>query len=258
MRVMTCIKFVPDPAEPVDFSEDGTLDRAGSGVPSQLDEFAVEQSLRLAATMPDTETVAVTIGPEPAGSALRKALQMGVAEAVQLTDAALAGSDAFATAKALAAVARRLGDVSLIVCGMSSPDAEMGVVPALVAAELGWPLLSQAAAVAVGGEAATITRVDEVGVREATAPLPAVVSVTDQSGEPRYPSFKDVLAAKKKKIEQLTLDDLDLARDAVGAASARVEVMGVSRNPERAAGRSVVDTDGSSVTDLVAFLTSAK
>lgn len=254
MTIMTCIKYVPDPAEPAEFEPDATLSRSGEGQASQLDEYAVEQSLVLAEAW-GTGTVAVTVGPEPGEQALRKALQMGIGEAILVSDPAIAGSDVFATARILAAAAGSIEGVELIVCGMSSTDAEMGVMAALLAAELGWPLLSYAANVTAGDGELGITRVDETGSRTVTAQLPAVLSVTDQSGEPRYPSFKDVLAAKRKKVATLALGDLWLPPDEVGAGAARVEVLGVARTAERSAGRTIQDRGGDSVAHLIEYLT---
>lgn len=254
MKIMTCMKFVPDPTEPAAFGPDATIVRTANGQPSQLDEYAVEQSLVLAGEL-DAPTVAVSVGPELAEQALRKALQMGAAEAVLVADPAIAGSDAFATAKVLAGIARTIEGVGLIVCGMSSTDGEMGVIPALLAAELGWPLLSHASQVHTDGDVLTITRLDETGSRTVTAPMPAVLSVTDQSGEPRYPSFRDVMAAKKKTVTTLALTDLGIPAAEAGAAAARLEVIQVTRNPERAAGRTITDHDGDSVAELVAYLT---
>lgn len=253
MRIMTCVKYVPDPTEPAAFTVDSRIDRSVGGQLSELDEYAVGRTLQLASELA-AGSVAVSMGPEEADGALRRALQLGVGEAVLIADPALAGSDVFATARVLAAAARSL-DVELIVCGMSSTDAGTGVVPALLAAELGWPLLSHASAVEAAGDGLRITRLDEAGSRQASAGLPAVVSVTDQSGEPPYPSFKDVLAAKRKQVAIRSLTDLGIDPDGVGSAAARVVIDEVVRSPERPAGRILTDTDGDSVAELAAFLT---
>ena len=257
MRILTCIKFVPDPAGDVSFDADRRIVRDDAGIASELDEYAVEQALRLRDALPDATVTALTIGPTCAEGALRKALQMGATEAVLVSDPAVAGSDVFATASAIAAAAATLGDIGAVVCGMSSPDAEMGVLPALVARELGWPLLSLAAEVTASGDVVQIVRHDEHGRCEARATLPAVVSVTDQSGEPRYPTFKDVLAAKRRSIVTWTLADLGVAEASLGTAAARVELLSIDRNPERARGRTIVDDAGSSVDEVVAFLAAA-
>jgi electron transfer flavoprotein beta subunit len=199
----------------------------------------------------------LSVGPADAETALRKALQMGADEAVLVSDDAIAGSDVFGTAAVLVAAAAHLDEVGLVMCGMSSTDAGVGALPALLAEALGWPLLSNAASVSVEGGRAQIVRTDETGTRVVEAALPAVVSVTDQSGEPRYPSFKDVLAAKKKRVVTLGLAELGVEESAVGSGAARVQVTAVVRNPERATGRVIVDVDGSSVDEIVEFLASA-
>jgi electron transfer flavoprotein beta subunit len=258
MRILALVKYVPDAGDEVGFEPDFSLARSGpSSRLSELDEYAVEQALQLRAALPDARVTVLSVGPAEADSALRKALQMGADDAVLVTDEAIAGSDVFGTATVLTAAIRSLSDIDLVVCGMSSTDAGLGVLPALLADALARPLLSHAASVTVDGDLLRITRVDETGSRVVEAAMPAVVSVTDQSGEPRYPSFKDVLAAKKKSVTTLTLTDLGIEPSAVGASAARVEVVAVERNPERAAGRVIVDVAGSSVEDIVEFLAAA-
>jgi electron transfer flavoprotein beta subunit len=258
MRILALVKYVPDSGDEVGFETDFSLARTGpSSRLSELDEYAVEQALQLRAELPGASVTVVSVGPVEAESALRKALQMGANDAVLVSDEAIAGSDVFGTAAVLNAAIRGLDDVGLVVAGMSSTDAGVGVLPALLAESLSWPLLSQAAEVSVEAGVVRITRVDETGSRVAEAALPAVVSVTDQSGEPRYPSFKDVLAAKKKSVSTLGLTDIGLAAELVGAAAARVEVVAVERNPDRAAGRVIVDVDGSSVDEIIEFLAAA-
>jgi electron transfer flavoprotein beta subunit len=258
MKILVCVKYVPDATDEVSFEEDQTLARTGgSGRLSELDEYAVEQALQLRAELADATVTVLTVGSDDAEIALRKALQMGANDAVLVTDPAIAGSDVFGTATVLASAARSVGEVGLVMCGMSSTDAGIGVLPALLADALGWPLLSQAAALTVDGQSLQIDRVDETGSRTIIAGLPAVVSVTDQSGEPRYPSFKDVLAAKKKQVTKMALADLGVSPDSVGLAAARVEVIATVRNPDRAAGRVIVDDNGSSVDEIVKFLVDA-
>lgn len=255
-RILTCVKFVPDAADEITFAPDGTLERpAAGGLLSALDEYAVEQSLRLRDGLPGASLSVLTVGPPQAEGALRKALQMGADDAYLVTDDAIAGSDVFGTVRVLAAAAQRLPDVDVVVCGMSSTDGEMGVLPALLAGALGWPLLSMAASLAVTDAGLRIERTDEVGTRTVEATLPAVVSVTDQSGEARYPTFKDVMAAKRRSLTPLDLAALGVSPDEVGAGAARVQVHDVARNPDRPPGRVVLDHEGSSVDELLAFLT---
>jgi electron transfer flavoprotein beta subunit len=256
MRIIVAVKYVPDTAEEMGFDPDHRLVRdPDCGLLSELDEYAVEQALRLRDQLPDSTVTAVVIGPDDATAALRKALQMGADDATLVVDDQVAGSDVFATADLLAAGVNSFGDVGVVVCGMASTDAGTSAVPALVAARLGWPGLTHASHVEVSAGQVTIGRTDETGTRTATASLPVVISVTDQTDEPRYPSFKDVLAAKRKKIAELDLDDLDVDPATVGAGAARVQVGAIARNPDRAAGRTLTDTDGNTAGELVAFLT---
>lgn len=255
-RILACVKFVPDTADEVAFAPDHTIGRpASGGLLCELDEYAVEQALRLRDALPGASVAVLSVGPPQAEGALRKALQLGADGAYLVTDDAIAGSDVFGTVRVLAAAVQAAGDVEVVVCGMSSTDGEMGVLPALLADALGWPLLSMAASLTVTDAGLRIERTDEVGTRTVEATLPAVVSVTDQSGDVRYPTFKDVMAAKKRTITTLDLAALGVAPAEVGATAARVQVREVSRNPDRPPGRVVLDHEGSSVDELVAFLT---
>jgi len=255
-RILTCVKFVPDTADEVEFLPDHTIGRPASGsLLSELDEYAVEQALRLRDALPGSSVSVLTVGPQQAEGALRKALQMGADDAYLVSDDAIAGSDVFGTVRVLAAAALTLPEVAVVLCGMSSTDGEMGVLPALLAGALEWPLLSKAATLTVTDAGLRIERTDEVGTRTVEATLPAVVSVTDRSGEARYPTFKDVMAAKKKTVTRLDLAALGVAPAEVGAAAARVQIREITRNPDRPPGRVVLDYEGSSVDELVAFLT---
>jgi len=258
VRIISCVKYVPDSSDEVTFDPENRLDRTSASCRlSELDEYAVEQALQLRSQLAGSSVTVLTIGPADAEAAVRKALQMGADDAVVVSDDAIAGSDVFGTAVVLAAAIGRFEEGGLVVCGMSSTDAGTGVLPALLADALAWPLLSQAATVTAEASCARIQRLDEFGARVVEAGLPAVVSVTDQSGEPRYPSFKDVLAAKKKQVVRLTLADIGVDPAAVGTGTARVRVVSIQRNPDRAAGRVIVDADGSSVDDIIDFLTTA-
>lgn len=258
MRIIVAVKYVPDSAEETGFDTDHRLIReADSGLLSELDEYAMEQALRLRDQLPGSRLTVVTIGPDDASTALRKALQMGGDDAILVSDPAIAGSDVFATADILAAAIAPLSDTQLVVCGMASTDAGTGALPVLLAHRLGWPALTFAGKVELAGGEVAIERTDDLGTRLAHAPMPAVLSVTDQSDEPRYPTFKDVLAAKRKPISELELDDLRLDPAHVGTASARVAVAAVTRNPDRQAGRTLTDSGGSSAGELAAFLAAA-
>jgi electron transfer flavoprotein beta subunit len=193
------------------------------------------------------------MGPERATEAVRKALSMGANDAILITDAALAGSDALATSAVLAKTIAD-GGFDLVICGTESTDARMSVVPAMISARLGWAQLTFASKVEVNPGAATvaITRVTEAGVDEISAALPAVLSVVEKINEPRYPSFKGIMAAKKKTIESR-----DLAAVGVSVASAWSEVKDSAPRPPRSAGVIVTDSgDGGNA--LATFLAEKK
>jgi electron transfer flavoprotein beta subunit len=182
-------------------------------------------------------------------------LAMGGDGAVHVVDAGLHGSDAQVTAAVLAAAIQRLG-FDLVLCGMASTDAGMGVVPAMIAEHLGVPQLTYAGRLTVSGGTVEIDRETDAAAGTYTASLPALVSVTDRTGEARYPSFKGIMAAKKKPVEVLSLADLAIDPAHAGVA-ARTVVREVSPRPPRQAGERVVD-DGTSGAVLADFLTAQK
>ena len=220
---MVCLKQVPATTAEKRYTADLRLDRAAAeAVINPLDEYAIEQALRLqeAGTV---ETVSfLSMGPEPSAEALRRALAMGGDDATLVTDTALAGADAWATARVLAAALDRLApDVSLM--GMASDDARGSLVPGAVAALRGLPLLSYGAELKVVGSVARIRRLTADGFDIVEAPLPVIASVTDQVGEPRYASLKGIMAAKRKPMETWGLADLGLsAAELHGAALTKV------------------------------------
>ena len=223
MKIIVCIKQVPATTADKRYTADLRLDRAASeAVMNPLDEYAIEQALRLQESGA-VETVGyLSMGPEQAAEALRRALAMGGDEAYLVTDPELAGSDAWATAKVLAAALDRLApDVALM--GMASDDARGSLVPAAVAAIRGVPLLSHGSELQLDGAMARVRRLTATGFDMVEAPLPVVASVTDQVGEPRYASLKGIMAAKRKPMETWSLGDLGLAAaDLHGAALTRV------------------------------------
>ena len=238
----------------------GRLDREGvDAVLNDLDEYAVEEALRIVEAHGGNEeggansVTIVSMGPERATEAIRKALSMGANDAILVSDAALAGSDALATSKVLAEVIKN-GGFDLVICGTESTDARMSVVPAMLAQRLGWAQLTFASMVSVDPAANTVSiaRTTEAGVDAIHAKLPAVVSVVEKINEPRYPSFKGIMAAKKK-----TIDSRDLATVGVSAESAWSLVADSAPRPPRAAGIKVTD-DGNGGNDLVKFLTEKK
>ena len=259
MKIAVCVKQVPDSwAEKKMVG--GVLDRESvDAVLNDLDEYAVEEALRIAEAHggndeggPNTVTV-ISMGPERATEAVRKALSMGANDALLITDGALAGSDALATSAVLAKAVSD-GGFDLVICGTESTDARMSVVPAMLAQRLGWAQLTFASKVEVdpASSSVSITRVTEAGVDEMSAAFPAVISVVEKINEPRYPSFKGIMAAKKK-----TIDVKDCAALGVSAQSAWSQVADATPRPPRAAGVKVTD-EGAAAEQLVNFLAERK
>jgi len=258
MKIAVCVKQVPD-----SWAEkkmvNGVLDRENvDAVLNDLDEYAVEEALRIAEAHGGNEeggahtVTVISMGPERATEAVRKALSMGANDAILVTDAALAGADALATSAVLAKVISD-GGYDLVICGTESTDARMSVVPAMISARLGWAQLTFASKVTVDpAGTVAITRVTEAGVDEISAAFPCVISVVEKINEPRYPSFKGIMAAKKKTIEQK-----DLATVGASAQSAWSQVNDATPRPPRAAGVKVND-EGNGGEALVNFLAEKK
>ena len=262
MNIVVCVKYVPDATADRRFESDNTVDREGvDGLLSELDEYAVEQALQIkekSDNPDDVKVTALTVGPEKAVDAVRKALQMGADEGVHVTDEAVAGSDAIATSLVLAKAVEKIGDVDLVVCGMASTDGGMSVVPAMLAERLDLPQVTLASVVETQGKEVRIKRDGDVATEVVGATMPLVLSVTDQSGEARYPSFKGIMAAKKKPLETYSLSDLGVDSGEVGLSVAWTEVTETNERPPRTAGEIVKDEDGSGATALVEFLASKK
>lgn len=261
MKIVTLVKFVPDATGDRGFADDGTVDRnAADGLLSELDEYAVEQALQIADAQnsagDDVEVVALTLGPDDAADAIKRALQMGATAGVHINDESVHGSDALATSAILAAAISKL-QPDLVVAGMASTDGTMGVVPTMISERLGWPAATLGATLAVDGSTATIRRDGDTASQTIEVTLPAIVSVTDQSGEPRYPSMKGILAAKKKPVDEWELDELELETE-VGLAHAWSSVTDTTPRPPKEAGRQVTDEDGSGAAALTDFLVSGK
>jgi electron transfer flavoprotein beta subunit len=257
MKIVVLVKHVPEPTAAWRYADDHTLDRAGvEGRLSELDEYAVEQAVSLVEKGLPATIIYLTMGPARAVEALRKALAMGGDEAVHVSDEALHGSDALATSLVLARAIERIG-FDLVVCGMASTDAEMSVVPAMLADRLGVPQLTFAGSLSVTDGAVTIRRDGETATEEVRASLPAVVSVTDQTGEARYPSFKAIMAGKKKPVSTWTLADLGVDPASVGVAGAATAVRAVAPQPPRQAGTVVVD-EGDAAVRVADFLVAQK
>jgi electron transfer flavoprotein beta subunit len=255
MKIVVLVKHVPEPTAAWRFAEDFTLDRAKvEGRLSELDEYAVEQAVALVEKgLPATITY-LTMGPAKAAEGLRKALAMGGDDAVHVQDDALHGSDALATSLVLAKAVERIG-FDLVLCGMASTDAEMSVVPAMVAERLGLPQLTFATNLEVADSSVTVLRDGDGETQEVVASLPALVSVTDQTDEARYPSFKAIMGGKKKPVTTWSLADLDVSTEQVGAVATAVR--SAAPMPPRQAGTVIVD-DGDGAVQLADFLVAQK
>jgi electron transfer flavoprotein beta subunit len=223
VKIVVCIKQVPATGADKRYTDDLRLDRTGvEAIINPLDEYAIEQALRLVDDGAVESVTYLSMGPDQAAEALRRALAMGGDDAVLITDPALAGADEWATARVLAAALDKLApDVALM--GMASDDARGSLVPGAVAAMRDVPLLSYGAELKVGDGSAQVKRLSATGFDWIAAPLPVVASVTDQVGEPRYASLKGIMAAKRKPMETWSLADVGLsADDPRGAALTRV------------------------------------
>ncbi len=259
MNIVVCVKYVPDATADRHFEDDYTVDRVGvDGLLSELDEYAVEQALQIKEKQDDSTVTVLTIGPEQATDAIRKALQMGADKGVHVLDDAIAGSCALSTSLVLAEAVKKIGEWDLLVCGMASTDGSMGVLPAMLAERLDVPGVTLGSEVTVDGSTVRIRRDGDVATETIEGTLPLVVSVTDQSGEARYPSFKGIMAAKKKPLETWSLADLGVDAELVGLSAASSVVEGTEARPPRTAGEVVTDEDGSGATALVEFLASKK
>ena len=258
MKIVVCAKFVPDATADRRFRpEDNTVDRAGvDGLLSELDEYAVETALTVKEAG-DGEVTVLTVGPEQAADAVKKGLQMGADAGVHVLDDAIHGSDAVATSLILSKALGKL-EADLVVFGMGSTDGGMGVVPAMVSERLGLPAVTLGSEVTVDGQTVRIRRDGDTASETIEGTLPLVLSVSDQANEPRYPSFKGIMAAKKKPVETWSLADLELTPEQVGGSSAWTEVVEVTARPARTAGTIVTDEDGSGAAGLVEFLSTNK
>ena len=256
MNVVVCVKQIPDPAVP------GSLDptthnlvRTGKLIMDDSDSYGVEMALQLASGEGDEVTL-VSMAPNGEVSGLRTALAMGASKAILVSDDALRGSDALSTAKVLSAAVRR-ADPDLVIAATESTDGYTGTMPVQLAELLGLPSVTFAKAVSVDGSTVKVQRQTEAGYDEVESPLPAVVSVTAGVVEPRYPSFKGIMAAKSKPVDQVKLADLGIDPNMVGWAGAGQEIVAVDKAEERQAGE-IVEDDGEAFQKIVAFLENLK
>jgi electron transfer flavoprotein beta subunit len=257
MNLVVCAKQIPDPAAPA--SLDPTthdLERSGKLILDDSDSYGVEMALQLANADAGDEVTLVSMAPNGETSGLRTALAMGAAKAILVSDDSLAGSDALGTAKVLAAAIRR-AEPDLVLAATESTDGYTGTLPVQVAELLGFPSVSFAKAVKVEDSGLQVERQTEAGYDEVECPLPAVVTVTAGVVEPRYPSFKGIMAARSKPVDVVTVADLGIDPSEVGAPGARQEITDVSEAEARAAGEIVVD-EGDGAERIVNFLRDLK
>ena len=257
MNIVVCVKQVPDTwSERTLQASDSTLDRdAADAVINELDEYAIEEGLRLAEAHGGEVTI-LSMGPAKTSESIRKALSMGADKAVHITDEALHGSDVLVTSAVIAAVLGRIG-FDVVILGSESTDARMGVLAAMLAERLGVPQLSFAAKVETDGTSISIHRQADYGYDKVEASLPAIVSVVEKINEPRYPSFKGIMAAKKKPVDTLSLADIGFDKEQVGLAASASEVVSFAKRPARQAGTIVAD-EGEGGTKAAEFLAARK
>src|SRR5918996_1578130 len=252
MKIAVCVKQVPEGGHRRIDPSSMRLDRSVEGALNHFAGNAVEEALRLKDATGDGEVVLVSMGPEKAADALRKSLAMGGDRAVLVSDEAAAGSDLVATSRVLAAALER-EQADLILFGQQADDSDGAVLWAAVAERLRAPVVSQVAELTLGEGKVTGKRQTEFGYDVIEAPLPAVVAVSDAINEPRYPSLKGIMGAKKKPQETLALADLGVAPEEAGEAGSRTTVEALNPPPARGDSRKIED-DGSAAEKIVEFL----
>jgi electron transfer flavoprotein beta subunit len=252
MKIAVCVKQVPEGAARRIDPQTKRLDRSGEGALNPFDSHAVEEALKLRDGSHGGEVVLVSLGPEKAVDALRKALAMGADRAVLVVDGAAAGSDLVATSRILAKALER-DEADLILFGQQGNDSDGAVLGGAVAERLRVPLITQVAELTVADGKARGKRQTEFGYDVIEAPLPAVVAVSDAINEPRYPSLKGIMGAKSKPQEKLSVADLGLEAGQAGEEGSRTTVLELGEPPPRGETRKIED-DGSAAQQIVDFL----
>jgi len=255
MNILVCVKQIPDPAGPQSLDDLHNLNRSGKLILDEADTYGVEMALQLVDKAGGGEVTVVSMGSAADVTGLRNALAMGAAKAVIVSDDALRGTDALGTAKVLAAVIKRESP-DLVLAATESSDGYTGTTPVQIAELLGLPSITFAKSVAIEGTSVRVERQTESGHDEVTAPLPVLVTVTAGVVEPRYASFKGIMAAKSKPLEVLSVAELTLG-DQTGPTGARQEVTTVVATESRAAGEKYLD-EGDGAERIVSFLESIK
>ncbi len=253
MKICVCVKHVPDPNFPMRVDPSTRrLIRSGQSILDPADEYGLETALRLV-EQHGGETVAVTMGPPAAEDALRRALAMGADRAIHIVDDALAGSDVQGTARTLAA-AIRAESPDLVICATESTDAYSGMVPGALAEMLGLPQVTFARSITIEGTTLTAQSDAEKGYRVLQTTLPALLTVTASIAEPRYPSFKGMMAAKRKPVDKKDAASLGVDAGSVGEAGARERVLEIAAVRREKQTQKITDDGGDSVDAIVAFL----
>src|SRR6476660_6912412 len=257
MNIAVCVKQIPDPAEPGALNADHTLKRDGKLILDESDSYGVEMALQLVDKAGGGEVTLVSMAPNSETSGLRTALAMGAAKAVLVSDEALKGAGALDSAKVLAAAIKRVEGADLVLAATESSDGYTGTVPEQIAAILDLPSITFAKSVEIADGTVKVQRQTEAGYDECESPLPALVSVTAGVVEPRYPSFKGIMAAKSKPVDEVKVADLGIDASTVGLAGAGQEIVDVTPAPEREAGE-VIEDDGEGFQKIVDFLDGLK
>lgn len=257
MKVAVCVKEVPGANASLRHDQ-GTkrLQREGDQVLNPFDSHAIEAAVQLAESGDhgDVSVTAVSMAPASAERTLRKALALGLDDAVLVADDQLEGSDILATARVLAAAIAARGPFDLVLMGQQAADSDCWALPGVLAELLEMPVVTQASDLQLDGGAATVTRQTEVGYEKLGVDLPAVVSVSDAINTPRYPALKAIMGAKKKPLDVMSLADLDIDAALVGAAGSRSTVVSFSPPPAREGGIKITNDDGTAAAQLVEFL----
>lgn len=257
MKVVVCVKQIPDPADPGALDpETRTLKRDVKLILDESDSYGVEMALQLVDSAGGGEVHLVSMAPNNERSGLSTALAMGASSATLISDEGLVGSDALTTAKVIAAAISDQ-NADLIIAGSESSDGYTGTVPEQVAAVLDVPSVTAAKSVEVDGSTLKVRRQTDAGYDEVECPMPAVISVTAGVVEPRYPSFKGIMAAKSKPVDEKSAADLGFSADQVGWAGSGQEIVDVADAPQREAGE-VIEDDGEAHLKIVEFLENLK
>jgi electron transfer flavoprotein beta subunit len=257
MKVAVCVKQIPDPADPGALDEaTKCLKRDTKLILDESDSYGVEMALQLVDAAGGGEVVLISMAPNNEVNGLRTALAMGADQAILVSDDALAGSDALGTAKVLAAAIQR-AEPDLVLAATESSDGYTGTVPEQIAELMGLPSVTFAKSIVATDGSVNVQRQTEAGYDDVTCPLPCLVSVTAGVVEPRYPSFKGIMAAKSKPVDEVTIADLGIDAGSVGWAGAGQEIVAVEEAPAREAGE-IIEDEGEAYQRIVSFLDELK